>query len=72
MALIDNMRRVPGEKAIIHQSGSDWNIISEKSKWSLDYTGSISSPVISGDYGTLAWTEKRGEKYSIIKSGKPV
>jgi hypothetical protein len=72
MTLMNNMEKVIGKDVLITQSGSDWNIVSEKSKWSLDYTGSISSPIISGDYGTLAWIEKRGEKYSIIKSGKPV
>lgn len=59
MTLLENMRKVPYQKVLLSQSGSDWNISSEKSRWSLDYTGMISSPVISGDYGTLAWTEKR-------------
>lgn len=72
MTLMGSMEKVIGKDVLITQSGSDWNIVSEKSKWSLDYTGSISSPIISGDYGTLAWIEKRGGKYSIIKSGKPV
>lgn len=42
---------------LIH-SGSDWNIRSPLVSWSLDFSGMITRPILSGDSKVLAWVAR--------------